>query len=246
MQVVFQLWRHKQQPVVRLFGRRQFSSFDRHIVGQSFDALLCRCLKRQSTLRVSAFAQPQRNWLCIGIWIICVRRWFGTRLFLTHNPTARVVLNSVVDSVQVVAEPLVLHIDWRGSAVSSLMEKRLARNTFFLECLINSHAVFWHHVPVVKSMRHQHGRFDRIELVKVIATGPKIVVVAGNSIHILGIQLVADFSVATVSHLWIAAMNKIVQHVDIFAHVATRVTDQTVTTVVVVIRSIRRNRNDRL
>ena len=56
--------------------------------------------------------------------------------------------------------------------------------------------------------------------------------------------LVADFAIAVFTLFRIATIDEVIQHVDVLAHIAARMADQAVRAVVMVIRGVRRNRNN--
>ncbi len=94
-------------------------------------------------------------------------------------------------------------------------------------------------------MAHQDSTLQLVHLVQIIAACPEIVVVARLTITMRCVQLVTDFTVTILALLLILLrVDEVVQHVDVFAHVTARVTNQTVRAVVVVVRSVGSHRDD--
>jgi len=124
------------------------------------------------------------------------------------------------------------------------MEVLLQRH-FPLQRVADAHAVLGHHVPVVERMRHEHGRLHVAHKGQQVARDPECVVVAGAAIAAfdelaIAIDLVADGAAHRV-----AAVDEVVQEVDVLSEPSPRVPHQTVGTVVVVIRRVGCDGDDR-
>ena len=128
--------------------------------------------------------------------------------------------------------------------MATLMVIRLDWDAFFFERLIDPVAMFGHHIPIIKRMRHQHCGFYWFQVVKIISTSPKFIVVTGCSINSTSHVFIANITVAVFVFLWIATIDKVVQHVDVFSHVTTGRAHQAVGTVVMVIGCVWRDRDD--
>ena len=130
--------------------------------------------------------------------------------------------------------------------MASLVKVGLHGKAFFFEGLINPHAVLGHDVPIVERMGHEGGCPHGAQMIQIIPASPKIVVVPMGSIHALGHFRIADGLIAVAGSIRIATVNKIIETVDILTNVSSRVANQSVASVVMVIRSIGCNWNDGL
>ena len=114
----------------------------------------------------------------------------------------------------------------------------LHRNPFMFECLIDPDTMLGHDIPIIESMRHQSGCLKWTQLIEVISASPKIIVVTMDPVHAFSHGLVADGRIAELSSLRIAAVNEVVEAVNVFPDVASGVSDQAMATIIVVIGSI--------
>ncbi len=115
-----------------------------------------------------------------------------------------------------------------------------------LQSLVDPHAVLGHHVPVVEGVRHQGRGLQRPQLIDVITPEPEVVVVAGDPVKILRHLLVADVLVAVFTLHRLSGVDEIVEHIDVLSHVTTRVADESIGAIVVIVGGIRCDRDDRL
>src|SRR6185437_4553461 len=148
---------------------------------------------------------------------------------------------AVVDAVQVMAEPLVDHVVGRVAAVSALMEVSGDWKTIGLHLIVDAHAVLGHDGPVVESVRQQYGSLDVLHEWKKISLRPEVVVVTRRAIASAGCceESVAICGVAVRALCRIAAVDEIVNKIDVLAQPSTRMTNETIGAVVVVVRCIR-------
>ena len=91
--------------------------------------------------------------------------------------------------------------------MTSLIKVSLSCHTVGLECLVNTNAVFWHDIPIVERMRHEDRSADRLHIMQIVATCPKIVVVTIGPIKIFQEHLVADLATAKLASRLISAMD---------------------------------------
>ena len=108
--------------------------------------------------------------------------------------------------------------------MSSLMVIDFAGQAFFLNGLVDAIAMFGHHIPVVKAVRHEQSGFHFVELMNVISALPKFVVVAVGTVKVLEHSFIANIAVAVFAFLFISRVDEVVEDIDIFTHVATRMT----------------------
>ena len=103
-----------------------------------------------------------------------------------------------------------------------------------------------HHIPVIEAMRHQHRSSHRSQIVDVIASGPELVVVAGDPIEAFHHLLISHIAIAVLPSLGLTAIDPVVQNIDVLTDVSPRMPNQTMGTVVVVIRGVGCDGNDHL
>ena len=141
-------------------------------------------------------------------------------------------------------EPFIQQSDWGLATVPTLMVVDLARKTFFLGCLVDAEGVLGHHVPVVESVGHEHGSLHAIELVDVVSTLPKFIIVAGGAIELLEHPFITYVAVAVLARRFVSGIDEVINHIDILSHVSTRMAYEPIGAVVVVVRSVRSDRHD--
>ena len=107
-------------------------------------------------------------------------------------------------------------------------------------------AVLGHHVPVVEAVRHERRGAHAVDVVEVVAAGPEVVVVAGGAVEARLHEFGADGPVAVVAVLHRAAVDEVVEDVDVLAGVAARRPHQAMRPVVVVVRRVGGHRDDGL
>ena len=134
---------------------------------------------------------------------------------------ARIVFDVVGHIVQVASEPAIHHRHWRRSAVSTLVEVDLRRQSQSLGRFVDSNAVLGHDIPVIKGMRHEQRRFHVRHRVQVVPAAPEFIHVAQFAIHPLVHLSIAHLAIAVIASRRVAALNKFVEHVDIFADIST-------------------------
>ena len=106
-------------------------------------------------------------------------------------------------------------------------------------------AVLGHHVPVIPTMRHQGRGAHRSQIEQVVALGPERVPITALAVLLGEHELVAHIGIAPLAAHRIARVNEVIEHIDVFTDVATRVPHQTVAAVVVVVRRVGRDWDDR-
>lgn len=82
------------------------------------------------------------------------------------------------------------------------------------------------------------------EVFQVVSSGPKLVVVPGYAVESIGHLFVSDVAVAVIASFRIAAMDVVVEVVNVFAQEAKRVPDQSIRAVIVIGRRIWRYGDD--
>ena len=108
----------------------------------------------------------------------------------------------IVDFPKLVGKPEIHHVGkvQRAKGIDvdmlALMQDQLAVGCIFLQTVIKSFDVAWLNVVVVEPMDHHNAGFDLIDPFAIIAAIPKIIVVAGLTIHCqihLGQIAIIDF-----------------------------------------------------
>ena len=182
----------------------------------------------------------------VGVGVVGVGGRLRVAVAFTHDPGLGVALDAVLYSVQVAGEPAVHHGEGRRAAVASLVHEQLVGDSLGLDRLVDAHAVLRHHVPVVERMGHEHGALQRLQLVPVVAPGPELVQVTRDAVHVHAHLLITDIAVTRLPVRRIAAVDEVVEDVDVLAHPAARVANQAVGAVVVVVGRVRCDGDDRL
>ena len=95
-------------------------------------------------------------------------------------------------------------------------------------------------------MGHQYSRFHFFQLIKIIPPRPKLVVVPSHAIVTFGHFLITDVAVAVVTFLRVSTVDEIVKYIDILTHVSTRMPDEAIRSVVMVVGGIGCDRDDGL
>ncbi len=169
----------------------------------------------------------------------------GIRWPLAHDVGLRAILDAVSDIEQEPGEPAVHELEGRVAPVAALMEILHERHPT-PHRVADPHAVLRHDVPIVERMGHQHRATDPAREPQQVAVRPELVVVARHAILARRHLAVAVQAVADRAGLGIAAMDEVVEGVDVLSKVPTRVTHQSMGTVVVVVRRVRSDGHDRL
>ena len=182
----------------------------------------------------------------VGFWIriVGVGRRFQSVDIFANDPRFWIVFDAVFNSVQITREPAIHHFQRWFSSVSSLMEVRLHGHTLRLHGFVNADAVFGHDVPVVERMRHQQGGLQGTQIVQVVASGPERIVVARDAVKPIGHFFVTDIAVAGFAAIRIAAVDVIVQNVNVFADVSAGMPNQTMRAIIMIIRCVGGDRDD--
>ena len=152
------------------------------------------------------------------------------RRFFVHDPDWWRLLNAVVDAIQVMTELLIHHVVRRVAAMSALMKIDRHRKPVGLHLIVDAYAVLGHDVPIIESVRQQHGGLDVLHEWKKIAPRSEVVVIAGRAITSAGCreEAIAVRRVAVRALCRIAAVNEVVDEVDVLAQPSTRMTHQSV------------------
>ena len=112
--------------------------------------------------------------------------------------------------------------------MATLMAIELDRKSLGFCVFVDTNAMLRHHIPIVESMCHQHRGPHGRHVVDVVSTCPKIVVVACNAILVVCHFLVAHLAIAVFPFGFVTAVDKVVEDVDVFSHVSTRMPNKSV------------------
>ena len=201
-------------------------------------------VEREGAGPVAVAPRVQGDAFGLGVRIVRVGGGLLAVVGFADDPGARVVLDAVLDAQDVAGEPAVHELEGRGTAVAALVIVDLDGDAARLQSLGDAVAVLGHHVPVVEGVGHEGGRADAADVVEVVAAGPKVVVVAGGAVE-FGVHLVAHVGNAVVAHLGVAAEDEVEEDVDVLAGVAAGGADEAVRAVVVVVRRVGGDGDDR-
>ena len=154
------------------------------------------------------------------------------------------VVGMIVDFPKLVGKPEIHHVGkvQRAKGIDvdmlALMQDQLAVGCIFLQTVIKSFDVAWLNVVVIEPMDHHNAGFDLIDPFAIIAAIPKIIVVAGLTIHCqihLGQIAIIDFlNPPIVARPLGTAKAFGCQRIGIFTLKTTGCSDQAIFTVIVI------------
>ena len=246
MHAVRELRRREQQPVLRGFRSSQVGAGEAHVVGERLRPDSGIGLERKHPLHPAFAGGVHAHELRVGVGIGGIGRGAQAIVALAHDPGARIVLHSVLDSVEIPGEPAVHEGERRLASVALLVVVRLHRHAPVGQRGHDPVAVLGHHVPVVESVRHERGSAHAIDVVEVVAARPEVVVVPGGAVEARLHEVAAHGLVAVVAALHRAAVDEVVEDVDVLAGIAARRPHQPMRPVVVVVRRVGGHRDDGL
>ena len=231
--------------MVRPLRRGELAALEGKIVHNPAGSIRFAVVERQGAGPVAIARGVQGDALGLGVRIVGVGSGLPAVVVLAHDPGPRIALDAVLDAQDVAGEPAVHHFEGRGTAVAALVIVDLDWHVARLERFGDAVAVLGHHVPVVEGVGHEGGRAHAVDVVEVVATRPEVVVVAGGAVE-FGVHLVAHGRDAAVAHLGVAAEDEVEEDVDVLAGVSAGRPHQPVRAVVVVVRRVRGDGDDRL
>ena len=121
---------------------------------------------------------------CFWMGVVLVGGRSSAVVVFAHDPGGGILLHAILHAVQVVGEPSVHKGHGRRAAVAALVVVYFGRQAHLLGTFEDSIAVLRHDVPVIEAVGHEQGGFHGVHLVEVVAARPKVVVIAGGTVHV--------------------------------------------------------------
>ena len=128
--------------------------------------------------------------------------------------------------------------------MTALMKIEPRGHAPLLQLRVDMRAVRRHDIPVAQAVREHRRRLDAVKLQPVVARLPEVVPVARAAVD-AGEQFALENALIGRGALrGVAAVDELVEHIHVLAHVAAGVTHEAVRAVVAVVRGVRRDGHD--